>query len=703
MRRAQGVSIQSKLVLLIAGISMITVLVGFALVTERFAQSLKDSLENDSLSQAQRMAVESAAYMSLDMAGQAQHDLLGKAALNSPYSVVLFDDQGGIFAGVERGGGQILAGDYQQASAVIWDSKWLHVYEPVVDSLEEQLGMLYLKVSRSELQRKLNAFMGGLFVLLLAMLGLAYLLARSMQRYISGPILKLASISRQVSDCQDYSLRVPVESRDEIGLLSETFNDMLETIEEQQTIRDKVEKSLRDKEMRLERAVAELQYMANYDSLTGLPNRALCMDRIETAIRHAARTSTHTGVLYLDLDHFKDVNDSLGHAIGDELLKATAERLSALLREEDTLARIGGDEFIVIMTDLAKPDNVIPLVSKLVNHFDQQFHLSGYSVQSTVSVGVCLYPDDGDTVEALMKAADTAMYKAKDVGRNTYAFFESEMNDLAVWRQQLGSELQHAIEREQLYLVYQPKVSLQTGEVSGAEVLLRWQHPELGQISPADFIPVAEHTGQIQKIGLWVLEMACSALQRWRQQGLAPLTVAVNLSAAQFRQSDLVEHISDLLEKYDIPPKALELEITESMLVRDVEQAIRMLRRIKLLGLKVSVDDFGTGYSSLSYLRRFPLDSLKIDRSFVAELGDDGEGAAIALAIVSMARSLRLKVIAEGVETVEQWAFLAEHRCDEVQGFLISGGIREPDFVAFQQNFSLEQVVHSDQANGLSR
>ncbi|MDX1755630.1 MAG: EAL domain-containing protein [Marinobacter sp.] len=686
-------SIRSKLVLLIAGISLVTILVGFFVVTISFSHTLEDSLENDSVSQARRLAVDSVAYMSLGLAGQAREDLLGKTVLSAPHSVALFNENGGIFARIERGAGEITEAGYRHASEVIWDDRWLHVYQPVMDSLDEQLGTLYLKVSKSGLAEKLEGFVLTLAALLLAMVALAYVLAQAMQRYISDPILRLANFTRQVTSSHDYDLRVPVESRDEIGVLSSTFNEMLETISEQQQIRDQVEKELRDKEMRLERAVAELQYLANYDSLTGLPNRALCMDRIAIAIKHANRTNTCTGVLYLDLDHFKDVNDSLGHAIGDELLKATAKRLTELLREEDTLARLGGDEFVIIMTDIDSADNVIPVVSKIVDNFDRQFRLSGYSVQSTVSVGVCVYPDDGESVEALMKAADTAMYKAKEVGRNTYAFYEARMNQLAVWRQQLGSELQQAIDRDQLYLVFQPKIGLADGRISGAEALLRWHHPEMGAISPADFIPVAEHTGQIRRIGRWVLEQACLSLKRWRELGYDDLTVAVNLSAAQFRQADLVEILADLLKLYDIPPQSLELEITESMLVRDVEQAIRMLRRIKLLGLRVSVDDFGTGYSSLSYLRKFPLDSLKIDRSFVDEVGLNGDDTAITLAIISMARSLRLRVIAEGVETPAQWSFLSEHHCDEIQGFLISGGLRDEDFLAFMEEFSLDQII----------
>ncbi|MDC0663485.1 putative bifunctional diguanylate cyclase/phosphodiesterase [Marinobacter sp. SS21] len=687
------VSIRSKLVLLIAGVSMVTIMVGFFVVTLSFANTIEDSLENDSVSQARRLAVDSVAYMSLGMAGQAREDLLGKTVLSAPHSVALFNDGGGIFARIERGAGEISEAGFLQEPAVIWDEEWLHVYQPVLDSLDEQLGTLYLKVSKSELAEKLEAFVLTLAVLLLAMVALAFILAQAMQRYISAPILRLANFTRRVTSSHDYDLRVPVESQDEIGLLSGTFNDMLETISEQQQIRDAAEKALRDKEVRLERAVAELQYLANYDSLTGLPNRALCMDRIAYAIKHANRTNTCTGVLYLDLDHFKDINDSLGHAVGDELLKATARRLSEMLREEDTLARLGGDEFVIIMTDIDSTENVIPAVSKILDHFDRQFQVSGYSLQSTVSVGVCVYPDDGQTVEALMKAADTAMYKAKEVGRNTYAFYESKMNKLAVWRQQLGSELQQAIARDQLFLVFQPKIGLADGRVHGAEALLRWRHPGLGGISPADFIPVAEHTGQIRRIGRWVLEESCAALKRWRDLGFGDLTVAVNLSAAQFRQADLVETLADLLKDYDIPPQSLELEITESMLVRDVEQAIRMLRRIKLLGLRVSIDDFGTGYSSLSYLRKFPLDSLKIDRSFVDEVGSNSDDTAITLAIISMAKSLRLKVIAEGVETPDQWAFLSEHQCDEIQGFLVSQGLRDDDFVAFMRDFSLEQII----------
>ncbi len=292
-----------------------------------------------------------------------------------------------------------------------------------------------------------------------------------------------------------------------------------------------------------------------------------------------------------------------------------------------------------------------------------------------------------------MKAADAAMYKAKEVGRNTYAFFESEMNEIALRRHRIANDLRSAIERGELSLVFQPQVDLSLGKIIGAEALLRWSHSELGFISPGEFVPIAESTGLIKSIGMWVIEAACAEAEKWRKEFDDELKVAVNLSALQFRQSDLPESIALILKKYNLPPHALELEITESMLMRDVEQAIKTLQRMKRMGLQIAIDDFGTGYSSLSYLRRFPLDSLKIDRTFIDEVSIDPDDTAITLAIISMAKSLRLKVVAEGVETTQQWDFLAQHDCDEIQGYLVSKGLPSDDFRTFVQSFSAEEIA----------
>ncbi|MCO7225072.1 EAL domain-containing protein [Pleionea sp. CnH1-48] len=681
-------SIRSKMTIIIVGISMLTMSLGFTVVGISFYQSMRDSVQNDALSQAHRLATDSFTYLNLNYAGQAQENLLEKAVLSSPHSVAIFDGLGNLFSQVERGGGYISQSDYQKEAEIRWDDRWLHIYQPITDALDEQIGTLYLRISNKPLNDKLRSFIFTLLFLMLIMVAIAVLLARSLQKYISGPLLQLESISQQVSSVQNYALRVPIISNDEIGSLSKTFNDMLETIERRQRERDAAEEALQLNKRRLERAVKDLQYLANYDSLTQLPNRALCMDRIRYALKRAARTRTYAALMFLDLDHFKDVNDSLGHAVGDELLKAASKRLQNILREEDTLARLGGDEFVIILNEISDAEGIITVVEKIVESFNMHFDLSNYVVNSTVSVGVCTYPNDGNDVDALMKAADAAMYKAKESGRNTYAFYEAEMNELALRRHRIANDLRSAIEKGELSLVYQPQVDIARGQVIGAEALLRWTHPELGFISPGEFVPIAENTGLIKQIGRWVMETACTQVQQWREAGYTDLKVAVNLSALQFRQSDLPEMISMMLKRYRLPPNSLELELTESMLMRDVEQAIKILHRLKRMGVQIAVDDFGTGYSSLSYLRRFPLDSLKIDRTFIDEVCVDPDDTAITLAIISMAKSLRLKVIAEGVESTQQWEFLAQHNCDEIQGYLVSKGIPADEFYTFIGQFS---------------
>ncbi|NVJ58923.1 MAG: EAL domain-containing protein [Gammaproteobacteria bacterium] len=689
-------SIRSKLTLLIAGISMLTVSIGLVFVSISFYQNMKQSLQNDAVAQAKLLADNAEPYLLYDRSEDAQTELLSGTSLNAEHSIAIFQGVGETFAKREQGAGYISSTDYRKEHQIIWDSRWLHIYEPIVDSLGDQLGTLYMKVSTEPVSERLRTFILTLLFLLVVMTAIAFGLARVMQKYISQPLLNLESISNQVSHSQNYSLRVPVVSADEIGKLSRTFNDMLETIERRQRERDAAEEALQLNKRRLERAVKDLQYLANYDSLTQLPNRALCMDRIRYALKRASRTRTYAAILFLDLDHFKDVNDSLGHAVGDELLKASSKRLKSLLRDEDTLARLGGDEFVIILNEVEETEDIINVVDKIVDNFNEHFNLSNYVVNSTVSVGVCVYPNDGNDVDELMKAADAAMYKAKEVGRNTYAFYESEMNEVALRRHRIANDLRGAIDKGELSLVYQPQVDLALGKVIGAEALLRWTHAELGFISPGEFIPIAESTGLIKQIGLWVIDIACSEAAKWRDEGFEHMKVSVNLSPLQFRQSDLPESISTILKKHNLPPKALELEITESMLMRDVEQAIKTLQRMKRMGLQIAIDDFGTGYSSLSYLRRFPLDSLKIDRTFIDEVCVDPDDTAITLAIISMAKSLRLKVIAEGVETTQQWGFLCQHGCDEVQGFLVSKGITPSEYMKFIRTFSTAKLAAND-------
>jgi diguanylate cyclase (GGDEF)-like protein len=379
-------------------------------------------------------------------------------------------------------------------------------------------------------------------------------------------------------------------------------------------------------------------------------------------------------VVFIDLDHFKFVNDSLGHGVGDKLLRGMADRLRGVLREGDTVARLGGDEFVVILNDQASEEVIFRAMQRITAEISQPMMIDGKELYVTCSAGISLYPQDGDDVDTLLKNADAAMYRAKDAGRNNFHFFTSEMNERINERLSLENALRRALERNEFLLHFQQKVDLRTGALTGAEALVRWQHPELGLLRPERFIPLAEETGLIVKIGEWVMHETCRQTRAWLDQGFQPGLVSVNLSARQFRQDGLVRTFSRILEETGIDPRHLEIELTESMVMHNVTTAIATLHGLKSLGLVLSVDDFGTGYSSLAYLKDLPIDTLKIDRSFVRAIGTGdllapGEEGVIAQAIISLGHALHLKVIAEGVETERQVSFLRRHGCDEVQGF----------------------------------
>jgi diguanylate cyclase (GGDEF)-like protein/PAS domain S-box-containing protein len=425
-----------------------------------------------------------------------------------------------------------------------------------------------------------------------------------------------------------------------------------------------------------ERKAAEerIRYLANYDALTGLPNRNLLLDRLRQALHLADRYRLSVAVLFVGLDRFKLVNDTLGYAAGDELLKLAGAKLTECVRAVDTAARIGGDEFAVVLSGSTdeESDGTARAAQRILEAFAQPAVVEGRELFVTCSVGVAMYPDDGDDPEALLRNSSVALYRAKDQGRNTYQLYTAANGSHAPERLSLETGLRRALEREELCLHYQPQVSLGTGEVVGLEALLRWSHPEMGLISPARFIPIAEETGLILPISEWVLQAACAQSKAWQAQGFGPLRTAVNISWRQFRQKDLAAKISSTLARTGLEPDCLDLELTEGTLVQNVETAIRALDELKRLGVHISLDDFGTGYSSLNYLKRLPIDVLKIDQSFVREITNDPDSAAIANAIIAMAHSMRLRVIAEGVETMGQLALLHRRGCDQIQGFLFS-------------------------------
>jgi diguanylate cyclase (GGDEF)-like protein/PAS domain S-box-containing protein len=423
-----------------------------------------------------------------------------------------------------------------------------------------------------------------------------------------------------------------------------------------------------------DRKVAEerIQYLALYDALTGLPNRTLLQDRLAKALAAARRQEDKVALLFLDLDRFKDINDSLGHSVGDLLLQGVAERLKAWGREQDTVARLGGDEFLIMITHVKNTPDAAVAAERLMDAMTAEFVVQNRLLSIGCSVGISIFPEHGADSETLIKNADTAMYSAKDSGRNNFRFFSEDMNAQVVERLTVESSLRMALAKEQLFLMYQPQMDVITGKVTGLEALLRWNHPDLGLVPPDKFIRIAENSGLIVPIGEWVLRTACSQARKWQKEGLPPVAVAVNVSAIQFRQKNFCELISRVLHESNLAPQYLELELTESLLLSNADLMLSVVQELTAMGLTLAIDDFGTGYSSFAYLRQFRVGKIKIDRVFIRDVAVNPDDAAITTAIINMAKSLRLKVIAEGVENEAQLSFLRAHHCDAIQGYYFS-------------------------------
>ncbi len=435
-----------------------------------------------------------------------------------------------------------------------------------------------------------------------------------------------------------------------------------------------------------------LNFLAHHDPLTGLPNRLLFHDRLEQAILQVQRNKCMIGIMFLDLDRFKIINDTLGHLVGDELLVAVAERLRRCAREIDTIARLGGDEFAVIITQIAQEEDVGQVAQKIIQTLSSVYSVGGYEVFITASIGITLYPGIDNDRDKLLENADVAMYQAKQYGRNNYQFYSTDMNAVAFERLMLETDLRRALERHEFVLYYQPQIDMQSGKVLGVEALMRWQHPELGLVSPLEFIPLLEETGLILPVGEWVIRTACRQTRDWLDAGFPPLTMAVNLSARQFRQPDLTEMIEQILHEFDIPPALLELELTESVMMDNMKRTVEILEKLKHLGIKIAIDDFGTGVSSLGYLKHFPIDTLKLSYDFVLNLPMDSADASIASAVISLARNMQLSSVAEGVENQEQMDFLRHQDCERIQGFLFSRPIPPDQMTTLLTNWQAMSV-----------
>lgn len=527
---------------------------------------------------------------------------------------------------------------------------------------DETIGRLFIKADITSLYSNLFGYFIYTIIVALVGLGLASLLLLQLRKSITHPLQKLSKLMDTVIEKNDYSLRADNYSNDEIGSLSKGFNEMLAHI---QVNDEKLAHELSERY----RAEEHLDKLAYYDMTTDLPNRHFFHEQLDRAVEHAIKTKQKMVLLFLDLDNFKIVNDTLGHKTGDLLLKQASSRLSNVLRSSDYICRIGGDEFAIIIENVRNIDDISVATEKCIESLSNPFVFEGNKFFIGASIGVSICPDDTVTANDLLVNADMAMYEAKIRGKNNYQFFNREMNESHSRKYQLETDLRHAMKQEQMELYYQPQVSSDSGLLIGVEALMRWNHPEKGIVSPDEFIPIAEETGLILPLGEWLINTACHHGKQLIRSGFNEISVAINISAVQIRESSFVEIISKALKDSELDPNCLELELTESILMDDSQLVIDKVGQLKELGVHVAIDDFGTGFSSMSYLKSFPITKLKIDKSFISGLPQSSEDTAITRAIIAMAHGMNIKVVAEGVENKEQVDFLRTHDCDVFQGY----------------------------------
>jgi diguanylate cyclase (GGDEF)-like protein len=566
------------------------------------------------------------------------------------------------------------------------DGRYVEFVVPVWPAATERalIGYVQLGLSYEAQRRQFREQMLGAIGVVSLLVVIAVVATLILTRKLVAPMRRLMRAARAVGAGR-LDVYVPAGSSDELGLLTHTFNHMTQRLAEsqsevasyQRTLEEKVAQRTRE----LEVATAQAYKLAQHDILTGLPNRSLLNQRLKQILAQAQRDGTHVACLFLDFDHFKRINDTLGHDAGDQLLQAIAQRLTSAVRESDTVARLGGDEFVVILPGLpAEPTTfeVMTVLSRVREAFQAPFRLADQTPTLTCSVGVALYPNDARDGVGLIKQADTAMYAAKEAGRNAYRFYTADMNAKVQLRLQLETDMRRGLMDDEFFVVYQPQIEMQTGRACGVEALVRWRDPERGIIGPAEFIPIAEESGMIQALGARVLRDACRQVVHWHRENM-PLRLSVNLSVQQLQHDSWLSVVEEALSSSGLSARHLDLEITESVIITHPEKAVNTLVRLKQMGVSVTIDDFGTGYSSLSYLARLPIQGVKIDQRFVHGLDKNRNDEAITQAIIALSHSLGLRCIAEGVETGAQFDFLRAHGCEEAQGYLIAHPLTESE------------------------
>jgi len=691
MKKFRDISIRHKLTLIIVVISSVSLLLASIafITTDRI--NTRESLGNNLRTMAEIIAANSAAALLFGDTLAAEENLGFLKAQQHIEAAVIFGLDGSEFVNYRKASARYIdlpEPDFE-TNNILFRDNYVALFSNITHE-GETIGAVYIRADLDSMHQHLVWFLGIVCSVLLTSLLVTLMLSARMQRIITDPLLRLSAIARQISTEKNYSLRVVGEGKDELGNLVVDFNKMLDEIqlrddelmEHRVQLEDRVTQRTRELEesnnqlsqskKQAETVAKRMEYHAHHDDLTGLPNRALLNDRINKELAHARRQKSMMALLFLDLDRFKVINDSLGHAIGDQLLRVISRRLKNCVREEDTIARLGGDEFMILLPRITSSSDAGRVGRKVTDALVEPVSCNGHELHITTSIGISIYPFDSTNVETLIKNADISMYRAKELGRNKVVYYTAEMN--AGSRKQLALEtnLRKALDRGELQLHYQPKINIAKDTIVGVEALLRWNHPSMGSISPAEFIPVAEDSGLIIPIGEWVLKTAFKQLREWHDAGHDELTMAVNLSSAQLSRSGIEASINEAISDAGIDPCMAELEITENVAMQDIESAIATLDKLKCTGINIAMDDFGTGYSSLSYLRRLPIDIVKIDQSFVRDIPDSKEATLIAQAIIAMAQSLKLSLIVEGIETVKQLNYFRQQGCEVMQGFLFS-------------------------------